>query len=110
MGGRGGLAGLGGVDGGLHELVGVGLAQGGDLNHGAAELLGEGVGIDLVAALLEEVEHIEAEHDGQAALEDLGGEVEVALEVGRVDEVNHGLRAVLDQVVARDNLLGRVRG
>ena len=106
---RGGLAGLGGLDGGLHERVGVGLAQGGDLNHGAAELLGEGVGIDLVAALLEEVEHVEAEDDRQAALEDLRGEVEVTLEVRRVDEVDDGLRAVLNQVVARDDLLGRVR-
>ena len=105
----GGLAGLAGLDGELHELVGVLLAQGGDLDHLAAQLAGQGVDVDLVAALLEQVKHVEAEHDGQAALEDLRGEIEVALEVRRVNEVDDGARAVLDEVVARDDLLGRVR-
>ncbi len=84
--------------------------KGGDLDHVNAQLCGERLDVDLVAALLQQVAHVEAHDDGRAALEDLGGKVEVALEVGHVNEVDDRLGIAIDKVVTRDDLLGAVGG
>ena len=57
-----------------------------------------------------QVGHVEAHHDRAPRLEELGREVEVALQVGDVHEVDDRIRAVVHHVVAGDHLLGRVRG
>ena len=79
-----------------------------DLEHGHAEALGELGGVDLVSALGKKVAHVQADDDRAAGLEHLRGEVEVALEVGHVDEVDEGVGALIDDVVAGHDLLGGV--
>ena len=110
LGARGGNAPLAGLDGLLHQRVHVGVVQGGDLQDRAAEALGQGGSVDDVAALLQQVAHVEAHDDGTAGLEQLRGQVEVALQVGHVHEVDQGVGALVDHVVAGDDLLGGVRG
>ena len=110
LGARGGNALPAGLDGLLHQRVHVGVVQGGDLQDRAAETLGQGGGVHDVAALLQQVAHVEAHDDGTASLEQLRGQVEVALQVGDVDEVDERVGALVDNVVAGDDLLGGVRG
>ena len=74
------------------------------------ELLGKLLGLDGVAALLHDVHLVERDHHGHAELHELRGQVEISLEVGRVDDVNDDVGVAVDQVIARDDLLARVRG
>ena len=105
----GGLAGLRRLDGGFHELGHAVPLERRRLDDGAAQLLRQAGHVDLVAALLHEVHHVERHHDGHAQIEDLRGQVQVALEVRRVHEVHDDVGAAVQQVVARHDLLGRVR-
>ena len=104
------LASLGCSDGPLHELVEVLVVESGDLDHRHAKHLGKLLRVDDVTALLQKVAHVEADDDRTSCLQDLGREVEVALEIRDVDEVDHGIRTISEKIVAGDDLLRRVRG
>ena len=102
------LGGLGGLDGGFrrgHDAVAL---QGRDLHDLAAELLRELPDVDLVAALAHDVHHVHGHDHRDAQLGQLRGQVQVALEVRAVDNVEDGVRPLVDQVVAGDDLLQRV--
>ena len=105
---RHGLGGSGGLDGGLRRGHDAVTLQGRDLHDLAAELLRELVDIDLVAALAHDVHHVHGHDHRDAQLGQLCGEVEVALKVRAVDDVEDGVRPLVDQVVAGDDLLQRV--
>ena len=60
---------------------------------GDAEALAEGGGVDGLLALGDDVDHVEDEDSGEAEFEDLGDEVEVALEVGGVDDADDAIGA-----------------
>ena len=105
-----GLAAVGRADGLLgcqHHAVAL---QGGDLHHLAAQLTSQLLGVDAVAVLLHHVHHVDGHHHGDAQLGKLGGEVEVALQVGAVDDVQNGVGALLDEVVTSHQFLQRVGG
>ena len=105
---RHGLGGSGGLDGGLcrgHDTVAL---QGRDLHDLAAELLRELVDVDLVAALAHDVHHVHSHDHRDAQFGQLRGEVQVALEVRAVHDVEDGVRALVDQIVAGDDLFERV--
>ena len=97
------------LDGVLHELIDAGVLQGGNFYHGAAQLVGKLGHIDFVAVLLHQIGHIERHHYGQAQVYDLRGEVQVALEVCGVNQIDYRIGTILDQVVAAHDLLGRIR-
>ena len=82
----------------------------GDLDDLAAELTAQLRDVDLVAVLADNVHHVDGDDHGDAKLGQLGGQVEVALEVGAVDDVQDGVRALRDQVVQGDDLFHGVRG
>ena len=106
---RHGLGGLGGLDGGLcrgHDAVTL---QGRDLHDLAAELLRQLADVDLVAALAHDVHHVHGHDHRDAQLGQLRGQVQVALEVRAVHDVEDGVRALVDQIVAGDDLFERVR-
>ncbi len=75
----------GGLAQGLDPLLAV--ADGGD-HRTAQEPLLQGLQVQLQAGRFGVVHHVEGEHHGPAQLEQLGGEVEVALEVGGVQHVD----------------------
>ena len=103
-----GLALLGGGDGHLSGLLAALVLQGGDLDGLAAQLLGQLVQVDLVAVLADEVDHIDGHDHGDAQLDQLGGQIEVALDVGAIDDVEDGVGLLVDQVAAGDDLFQRV--
>ena len=94
----------------LDRLVEALVMQGARRDDGAPQRLRELRQVDLVAVLLEEVGHVQRDHHGKAEVDDLRGEIQVALEVGRVDQIDHAVGTFVDEVIARDDLLGRVRG
>ena len=64
--------------------------------------------IDLVAILLNQISHVERHHHGQACLDDLQREIEVALQIGGVEHLNHDVGLAAHEVVAAHALLGAV--
>ena len=94
----------------LEELLDALVLKGRDHHNRAAELLGKPVGVDLVAILLDQVGHVEGNDHGQAGLDDLKCQVQVALEVGGVDHLDDDIGLAAHEVVARALLLRAVGG
>ena len=102
-----GLGQLGGLLGGLQTALAL---HGGRLHHGAAQGGGELGGVDSVAVLLDHVDHVEGDHHRVAQLQKLGGQVEVALDVGGVHQIQDGVRLLTDEVVPGHHLFQGVGG
>ena len=103
-----GLAVPGGGDGslgGLHHALAL---QRGNLDHLAAKLTGQLGEVDLVAVLADDVHHVHGHDHRNAQLGQLRGQVQVALQVGAVDQVQDDVRTLADQVVTGDDLLQRI--
>ena len=94
----------------LEQLVDTLVLKGRDHHDRAAELLGKLVRVDLVAVFLHEVGHVEGHDHGQAGLDDLKCQVQVALQVGGVDDLDDYIGLAAHEVVARALLLGAVGG
>ena len=103
------LAGLCGLLRGLDKLLGALALDSGGLNDRNAQLLGELLDVDDVAALPDNIHHVERDNDRQTHFDQLRGQVEVALDVGRIDEVHDGVRLLVYEIVARYDLFQRVR-
>lgn len=69
------------------------------------ELLGKLLGFDGVTALLNDIHLVERDHDGNVKLHELGGQVEIALEIRGVDDVDDDVGMTVNQVIARNDLL-----
>ena len=94
----------------LEELLDALVLKSGDHHDRAAELLGELVRVDLIAVLLDQVGHVEGNDHGQAGLDNLKRQVQVALEVGGVDHLDDNIGLAAHEVIARALLLGAVGG
>ena len=99
-----GLGGLGGLDGGLGGLHDALALQGGDLHDLAAQLAAQLFHVDLVAVLADHVHHVDGDNNGDAQLGQLGGQVQVTLQVRAVDDVQDSVGALVDQVVTGHHL------
>src|SRR5699024_8136123 len=66
--------------------------------------------VDLVPVLAHQVHHVDVHHHRDAQLDQLGGQVEVPLDVGAVHDVQDGVGLLGDQVVAGDHFLQGVGG
>ncbi len=93
----------------LGSLRDTGSLQSGDLGHSAAQLLGELLKINMVAVFPDQVTHVDRHDDGDAQLDQLCGQIEVSLKVGAVDDIEDGIRPLLDQVISGNDLLQCVR-
>ena len=102
-----GVADLNGL---VEQLLQAGALQSGDLQHGAAQLVGHLHGVDLVAVLLHHVHHVQGDDNGDAHLHDLGGQIQVALQVGGVHQVDDHVGVLVNDVVPADDLLQGVGG
>ena len=94
----------------LEQLLDTLVFKGRDHHDRATELLGQLVGVDLVAVLLDQVGHVEGDDHGQAGLDNLKRQVQVALEVGGIDHLDNDIGLAAHEVVARALLLGAVGG
>ena len=102
--GSGGLLNL------LEQLLDTLVLKSRDHHDRAAELFGQLVGVDLVTVLLDQVGHVEGNDHGQAGLDNLKRQVQVALEVGGIDHLDDNIGLAAHEVIARALLLGAVGG
>ena len=94
----------------LEQLLDALVLKSRDHHDRATELLGELVRVDLVAVLLDQVGHVEGNDHGQAGLDNLKRQVQVALEVGGIDNLDDNIGLAAHEVIARALLLGAVGG
>ena len=81
-----------------------------DLNDRAAELLFKRGDIDLIAAFAHHIHHVDRNNHRDAHFEQLSGQIEIAFKVGAIDDVQDGIRVLLDQEITCDNLFKGVGG
>ena len=99
---------LGHVNRVAHDLLHA-LARGGaDGHHRHAEHPLHAVDVHRAAVARELVHHVERHHHGDAHLQALHGEVEVALDVGGVHDVDDAQGMLVEHEVAAHQLLARV--
>ena len=98
------------LDGSLSRFLDAGTLQCGDLHYLAAQLLGKLLCIDLVPVLPDYVHHIDGCHHRDAQLYQLGGQIQVPLQVGAVDDVQNRIRPLLDQIIPGNHFLQGVGG
>ena len=79
------------------------------LDHFAAQRRAQLLQIDLVAVLAGNVDHVQRDHHRDAQLAQLRRQIQVALDVGGVHDVQNRVRLILDQIAARHNFFQRVR-
>ena len=98
----------------LHRLLGgllpAFVPQCRDADDLAAQRLGDLLEVDLVAVLPHDVHHVDGHHHRKPKLRELRREVEVALDVGAVHDVEDRVRTLFHQELPRHLLLGRVGG
>ena len=66
--------------------------------------------MDVVPVFLDHIHHVDRHHHRDAELGELGGQIQVAFQVGAVDDVQDRIRPVVDEVIAGHHLFQRVRG
>ena len=97
----------------LHRLVrrrgDAGALQRRDLQHRAAQLLGQGPDVDGIPALFHHIHHVDGHHHGDAQLRQLGGEVEIALQISAVHDVEDGVGPLCHQILPGHHLLHGIR-
>ena len=84
--------------------------QGGNLQNSATQRLAQFFDINVVAVLAHQIDHIDRHNDRMTQLDQLGGQIQVALDVGAVDDVQNRVGMVIDQIGTGHHFLGRVRG
>ena len=94
----------------LEELLDALVLKGRDHHDRATELLGQLFSVDLIAVLLDQVGHVEGNDHRQAGLDDLKRQVQIALEVGGIDNLDDDIGLAAHEVIARALLLGAVGG
>ena len=64
--------------------------------------------VQLVAAVLQGIVHVEGDDHAHVHIDELGGEVEVTLQVARIHHVDDDIRGFLDDVLAHVEFLRAV--
>ena len=98
-----GLGTLGSLHGGFGSFHNAVALQRGDLDDPHAQLAGQLRHVDLVAVLADHVHHVDGDDHGNAQLRELCGKVQVALQIGAVDDVQDGVGPLTNQVVTGHN-------
>ena len=93
----------------LCSSLGAFALQCADLNSLAAQLGAQLLQVDLIAVLAAEVDHVDSHDHGDAQLDELSGQVQVALDVGAINDVQDGIGLLLDQISTGDDLFQSVR-
>ena len=56
--------------------------------------------VQFVALVLELIVHVQGHHDPEVHVNDLGGKVQVSLDIGRVHDIDDNIRDIVNQVLA----------
>ena len=92
----------------VHQLVNALPRLGRDRHDGDAEALAQAFNVDAVAALLHLVHEVQRHDHRPLQLQQLHGQIEVALQIRGVDDVDDGVGRLPDDEIARDDLLHRI--
>ena len=96
--------------GGVHQLLDPLAGAGGDGDHRHPQLLGQPFHINPVPPLGHLVHKVEGQHRGSLQLQQLDGEIQIALQVGGVHDVDDAVGALADDKVPGHDLLHGVGG
>ena len=107
---RNGLAGLCRLDRGFGRLHNAGTFQGGNLHYAAAELFCQVSRIQPVAVFLHDIHHVNGYYHGNSEFHQLGGQVQIALEIGTVNDIQDRVRPFIDQVIPGHHFFQRIGG
>ena len=75
---------------------------------GHAEQLTELYVIQRVPACFQFVVHVKRDNHAHVHVNQLGGEIQVPFQIGRVHHINNDIRSFVDDVMAHINLFGRI--
>ncbi len=78
-------------------------------NHFALECFAQLLHVDLVTVLAGDIDHVQCHDHGDAQLSQLGGQVQVTLDVGSVNNVQDGVRLLVYQIATSHHFFQRVR-
>ena len=95
--------------GSLHQFVKAFFFQSGDGHDGHADLFFKTCRVDLIAAFFYLVHHVERDHERYVDLHQLGGEIQVSFQIGRVDYIDDAIGFFVQNKVTRNDFFGRVR-
>ena len=84
--------------------------EGAHLHYLTAQGLAQLIEVDGVAVLPHQVDHVHRHYHGHAQLDELGGEVEVALNVSPVHDVEDGVRLLVHQIAPGYHFLQGIGG
>ena len=88
------------VNDGVEQLVYALAAAAHRRDYGHTEQMSQGDGVELVSACLQLVVHIQGHYHAEVHVNDLGGQVEVPLQVGGIHHIDDHVGNILDQVLA----------
>ncbi len=95
---------------GVKQFVDAAAALGCGRDYGHSYHLAESAVVELCAVALQLVIHVEGYHHGAVHVDKLGGEVEVALEIGAVNHVDDYVGGLVAQIASDIQLFGRIGG
>ena len=96
------------LDDGMKQLFDTRSVLEGGRHERHAEEGGEGVELDVVATPLELIVHIQGADDTQVHIYELRRQVEIALDIGGIDDINDNIRVLVGQVLPHIQLFRRV--
>ena len=97
------------VDGVVDQLVDTFVFRSGDGHHGQTEYQLHLIHHDAAAIVAHLIHHIECQYHRHPQLHQLHGQVEIALDIVGIHNVDDGLGLLLHDELARDNLLRSIR-
>jgi len=108
------IIGEGGRIGVLHQVVDKLLralaALGGDGDHRRVQFPAQAVDVNRDALLGQLIQHVDGDDHRQAELLQLHGQIQVALQIRAVDDVDDQIRMLIHDEVTRDDFLHRIGG
>ena len=104
-----GLLLLGSGNRSLGSSLGALALQCADLHRLTAQLCAQLLQVDLITVLAHQIDHVHSHDHRDAQLDQLGGQVQVTLNVGTIDDVQDGIGLLLDQISTGNHFFQRVR-
>jgi hypothetical protein len=98
----------GGGDAGLDQFPHAFPPHGDRGDHGRAQHRRELLRVDLQPRTRGHIHHVQGHDEGEIKLHQLGREVQVPLEIGRIHNVDHHVGALLDDVIAGHSFVERI--
>ena len=104
------FSGLSGLNCQFRCLQAVLIFKRADFNDFTMQFPAQGVNVDPVAVLADQIHHVDGDDDGHAQLEQLCGQIQVTFNVGTVHNIEDGIGLLIDQIVSGDHFLQGIGG